>query len=458
MAQRDDEANPVSSHDTERCLAEVTCTGCACLCDDLILGISSSNLIDTSKLHCTQGQFFFSREADRLRRAWAAPEALIAGQVASFEDAFTKVVERLARAGAPLILGPSASSIEAQRQAVALADQLSAEINTGLSTAGSSRWLARQRAGWVSATWGEIIHRADLVVFWDVDPGSEGPVPRFMERFLDRPGRFVPGGRSGRHVVHVSCYSEPLPSGCVDEALRIVPGNALAGLEILRALIRGSRVDSRAAERSTGQTLEFWLEFTRRLASARYGVLVTGSTLARQGSLAELEALECLVAELNLHGDGRFVGCALGEAGNRAGLEAVLGWQAGAPGVVNFSRGYPRYLPFEAQSEFRLQSGQADLVLMLGPQEGQPVATEASTRPGWIQIGYDATLREPETAVPDLALAVAHPWLEAGGTVMRSDGVTLPLTPLFRPERPDDTHVLARIRHALMERGKSIHE
>ena len=58
----------------------------------------------------------------------------------------------------------------------------------------------RARVGQVSSTLGEVRDRADLVVFWDVDPVATHP--RHFERYSVEPlGRFVDRGRGGRMVV-----------------------------------------------------------------------------------------------------------------------------------------------------------------------------------------------------------------------------------------------------------------
>jgi formylmethanofuran dehydrogenase subunit B len=214
----------------------------------------------------------------------------------------------------------------------------------------------------------------------------------------------------------------------------------------LRALIRGRAVDPARLEVATGRSLDSWADLARRLASARFGVVATGPVFDCNASIAECEALERLIADVNAYGSGRCVGCALGAGGNRAGLEAVLGWQAGAPGPVDFARGIPRYLPFDAEPAWRFEPGQDVVVLGIGPHSDAVEKAISSSRDVlWFQIGYDATMVKPGGRVPDVAIASAHPWLEAGGTVMRGDGVCLPVTPLFRARRPPEAWFLNRL-------------
>ena len=430
----------------ERQFSDVMCTGCGCLCDDLKLRIHAGKL-DVSGVPCALGQGTFATGQEDIERVRQAPDARVAGQPVAVAEVLKLAAKRLNRARSPLIVGPTESSMEAQRAAVALADLIRAGIDTGTA---SNRWLARQRAGWVGATWGEIKQRADLIVFWDVDPGPVGPHPRFAERFLDPPGRFVPHGREGRTVFHIACWSDR------ESAIVIPPTGALAVLSGLRTLVRGGQVEAGAIEKATGQPIQVWTELVEKLKSAQYGVLVVGPMFDRHASLAECEGLERLFAELNVFGQGRFIGCSIGQGGNKAGLEAVLGWQAGAPGAVDFRAGFPRYLPREAEAGRRLAAGQVDVVVTIGPEKNVPFDIDHPDRPFWISIGHDATYHDATAPAPDLALATAHPWIEAGGTVMRGDGVTLPLTPLLEPTRPTDAQILDQLRRLILEQGASV--
>ena len=75
-----------------------------------------------------------------------------------------------------------------------------AVLDRSRPTAESLRQPHFKRSGRVSATLGEVRHRADLVVFWSVDPVSTHP--RHLERYSVEPrGRFVPEGRGARAVV-----------------------------------------------------------------------------------------------------------------------------------------------------------------------------------------------------------------------------------------------------------------
>jgi formylmethanofuran dehydrogenase subunit B len=239
---------------------DFTCTGCGCLCDDLAIALSDTGKPEIENINCSLASRFLEREVEHLTRAWTAPAALAMGEAAPLRKALYVVESLLSwgrRPRARVIFGATESSLEAQRAAVRLADLVSATMTVGPNLTGSPRWLARQRAGWVSATWGEIRQRADLVLMWDLDPGPDGTHPRFAERFLDRPGRFVPEGASNRTVLRLSTWTDPA-GGRSSDSISVPPSGLLALLSGLRALIRGRAVDPARLEVATGRSLDSW--------------------------------------------------------------------------------------------------------------------------------------------------------------------------------------------------------
>ena len=101
--------------------------------------------------------------------------------------------------------------------------------------------LAVARVGRVSATLGEVKNRADVVVFWGVDPVVTHP--RHAERYsVDPPGRFVPEGRAGRTVI-VADSRRTATAARADIFLPVDPDRAFETLWALRALVRGVDLD-----------------------------------------------------------------------------------------------------------------------------------------------------------------------------------------------------------------------
>src|SRR5262249_46919140 len=130
------------------------------------------------------------------------------------------------------------------------------------------------RVGRISATFGEVRHRAEVVVFWLCDPLSTHP--RLWERVIEPAGRFIPLGRAGRTVLVAqdsSVTTRCTTASAADETLRLDRNREIETLWCLRALIAGQELADDAIARSTGVNPSALRSLAERLRSARYGAL-----------------------------------------------------------------------------------------------------------------------------------------------------------------------------------------
>ena len=363
----------------------ILCPACGCACDDLAVA--------TLATACPRGAAWFAQWPDD-------PDvALLAGKPATTAAALAAAARLLSAARAPAVVGGAGLALDAQRAAVALAERV-----RGLVVPLLGPWAAVRRAmqdvGLVTATLGEIRHRAELVVFWDCQPAATHP--RWLERFvpatgalLERPRELVFVGAAtpwSPEVGHVS-----LPSGGTIEAL----------------------VELRRAAKSA-MVAEPWQTLAARLTSARCSAIVFGETLAVGGRWA-CRALFELTRDLN-NGAGRCVAVPLGPGNNAGGMESVLAWQTGWATAVDFGGDGPRpaWPPFAA-----------DVLVMAGDA---PAPAGFDGVP-CIRIGP----RLDSAAAVSLRTRV--PGVTGGGVWFRDDDVPLPLRP-FRHDRAPEAAAL----------------
>ncbi len=416
-----------------------TCLGCGCLCDDIAVVVEGGRVVGADRA-CPIGREWFLAP----RPGAGLPAVTVDGRASTFERGVARAAEILGGARAPAVWGLAGTTVEAQRAAVAIADAIGAVVDVaGPGAAGrSARLEAYQRVGQVSATLGEVKDRADVVVFWGVDPVLTHP--RHFERYSVEPrGRFVPGGRAGRTVVVVD-QKPTATAAASDLCVHVEPDSYGETFGVLRALVRGVAIDPGRAEEATGVPFSALEDLAARLMRARYGALFFGPM---PGGSWAVEGALTLVRDLNV--GRRFVALTLGEAGNPAGAEAVLSWQAGAPSAVDFGRGYPRHLPGDATLADRLAAGAVDAALIVADDPAVGLPAEDLARLGSIPT---VAIRPGATAdgpTPGVAFDVARPGIEAGGTVGRVDGVMLPLRPALRAGGPTDREVLEAIGRAL---------
>jgi formylmethanofuran dehydrogenase subunit B len=366
-------------------VAEATCAGCGCVCDDIEL--TADGLVRT----CALGdRWFAERTGDR------PPVARVEGREVSFEEAAEAAAAILREARAPLVYGLGQTSCEAQRRAVALAEAAGAVVDVGAATE------AYAAIGASTATLGEIRDRAELVVFWRADPVVTHP--RLLERLGLDPSAMI--------VVDAERTATAETAGAfvaIDD-----------DFEALWAL-RGGEAGRLAA-------------LAERLLVARHVAFI-------HGALDELTALALFSLVRDVARDRHAVTLALRAEGNARGAEDVLAWQTGFAAPVDFARGFPREGPRAADL---LERGEVDAALVVAsdPLDGLPRLREVPA----VVVDARATATAEAARV---AFVTAADGVEVPGTVHRMDGVPLPLRAPVATERPSIEDVLAAISERL---------
>ena len=304
----------------------VTCLGCGCACDDITVVVERGRLTEAQRA-CVLGTAWFGD-------GQVPQEIRIHGRAGTLARAIAEAAKVLTDAQRPLVYLAGDISCEVQRDAVAIADRLQGAIDSLAGTAGAGV-LAAQRRGRAGATLGELRQRADLVVFWGVDPGAR--YPRYSARYaVDAVGLAAPAGRSSRRVIAVDLGEARGPADA-DGRVAIRPDAEVDALGTMRATVQGRVAGTNAA-------LAPAIALVHEMTQARYVALVAD---AEPGPIPldpdRAEALIALAQALN--GRTRCALSTLRGGGNRSGADAVLTWQTGFPFAVDFGRGYPTYRP-----------------------------------------------------------------------------------------------------------------
>ncbi len=406
-------------------MANVTCLGCGCACDDIGVTVRDQRIVALEHA-CPLGERWFGDGVVPAR-------AVVRGAAASIENAVTRAAELL-RGGAPALvyLAPDLST-EAQREAIALADRLRARLDSVSSDTVAAGILAGQRRGRATATLGEIRNRADLLVFWATDPSTR--YPRYLSRYaLDPVGTHVPEGRAGRTVIAVDVGGNRGPA---DAEARVVlaPEEEVAALGIMRATVLGRKLGGLSRGLTAAAAL------AERMSRARYVVVVHDAEPAP--GAADPEQANGLVGLAQaLNGPTRCALSSLRGGGNRSGADVAMTWQTGYPFAVDFSPGHPRYRPEESAA---MLGGRVAVGLIAGAVSAVPDAVmRALDRVPLVVIGPRAT--EAPRAV-DVAIDTAVAGIHESGIAYRMDDIPLPLTG-FLPGPPAAAGVLRAVARA----------
>jgi formylmethanofuran dehydrogenase subunit B len=382
-------------------VADATCVGCGCVCDDIEVTVAEGRLAGLTGT-CPLGDAWFAE-----RGGERPAVAQLDGRAVSLDEAVDAAVSILRQARAPLVYGLGQTSCEAQRRAVALAEAIGGVIDPA---AGAAR-AAYQAIGSSTATFGEIRDRAELVVVWRADPVRTHP--RLLSRLrLDR------AGRGSRSLVVVDAER----TATADEADAFI---ALAATEDFEALSALRALVGRAPLERDG-----FDDLAQRLLSVRHAAIL-------YGAVDELGALALFALVRDLSRERHAVTLGLRRDGNGRGAEDVVAWQTGFASPVSFARGYPRA---DAGASALLERGEVDaaLVVAADPVGDLPRLRELPT----VVVDSRATATSRAARV---AFATAADGIEVPGTVHRMDGMPLPVRAPLAAERPGVEDVLAAI-------------
>lgn len=293
----------------------------------------------------------------------------------------------------------------------------------------------------MSCTLGEVKNRADFIIYWGGNPAECHP-RHFTRYTLTQKGKFLPRGRKDRTMVLVD-IRETMSAKAADIFLQVRPGKDFEVLTILRALVKGQRVDPDAVV-ETGLTLEQLQDLVGRMKAAKFGVLFFGMGLSMtRGKHMNSAAALTLAAELNAF--TKFVAMPMRGHGNVTGADVVMRYTTAYPFGINLSRGYPRFNPGEYSTIDLLVRGDVDATIVLGADPGATMpkpAIEHLKRTPTIVLDPKLTHTSKLSRVH---ITTAATGISAGGTVYRMDEIPLPLRPPLKSPYPSDEEVVRRI-------------
>ncbi|MFC1759490.1 formylmethanofuran dehydrogenase subunit B [Planctomycetota bacterium] len=416
-----------------RTYKDVACTICGCVCDDLSLEVDEGRIRSvTGACHLSES-WFLDQDSQQ------PPAAMSHGHPVGIDSAIEQASDILSNSRWPLIYGLSRSSTDGQRAAVRLADAIGGNVDTTASLCHGSSIMAIQEVGESTCSLGEIRNRADMVIFWGVDPVNSHP--RHLERYsVDPPGQFVPNGRADRTVVVIDSERTETAE-LADVFLQVPDGRHFELAWTLRGLLRGITPPAESEQPFDLQQLS---GLTDRMKRCKCGVFFFGLGLARQRTgHREVEALLRLTRDLNAH--TRFHARRMRMHGDVAGADSVLCWQTGFPFGVNLTRGYPRYNPGEFTANAMLERGEVDACLLVGSESLPDMSDRARLhleRIPTVLLEYPTA--EPRIQ-PTVQFTTAVYGIHLPGTAYRMDEVPIPLRHVLSSDYHSDEDILKRI-------------
>lgn len=414
-----------------RIVADIPCSFCACLCDDLQATVSDGQVSSVERA-CALARPWFLGEASAER-----PDCRVEGKPATIDEALARAATLLRAARYPLVYGLSRATCEAQAVAVDVADLITGVLDTPADRAALD---ALQSVGEVTCTLGEIRNRADLIVVWNVDPATSHP--RFFERYAP----LTPD----RSLVAVGPQATALGAAGAERIELCGDGDFDAATTLI-ALAKGMSVDEDCVMKRTGAGFAVWRGLLERMQAARYGVLICGDFGDEPASRATRVALAKLVRLLNA--ETRFALFSLPGATNSVGAANVLSSRTGYPTAIDLSRGIVESNYNELAAGRLLAAGELDAALVICDElPSERLAGSIRRKIPIVAVDWrqTSTMEAANVAIP-----LAVPGVESGGTMFRCDGVPLALRPpVSSPLHSDDQ--LLRTLAKLLEPTKQL--
>jgi formylmethanofuran dehydrogenase subunit B len=405
-------------------IPNVVCPFCGCCCDDIEVTIANGKITGV-KNACAIGMTKFLHYSDERN---STPMVRKNGELfkTTLDMAIEKTVEILTNAKYPILYGWSSTSCEAQKVGVELAEEVGGVLDNTSSVCHGPSIEAVQDIGESTCTFGEVKHRADLVVYWGCNPVQAHM--RHMVRYsASCVGKFRKG-RADRTIVVVDVRNSSTAK-LADYFIQIEPNQDYEFISALRMAIRMEEIEQDSV---AGVPVEKIEELADILIGCQFGIIFFGLGLTMSaGKNRNIDAALSLVRDLNSR--TKFLIMPMRGHFNVTGANKVSAWQTGYPFAVDFSQGYPRYNPGDTSVIDILNRGECDAALIVAsdpvahfPQ--QAIETLSRIPVAIIDPHLNATSLLAEVVIPSAFVGI-----EAEGIVYRMDGVPLILKKLVDP-------------------------
>lgn len=399
---------------------DVVCPFCGCLCDDLEVSVEDGHVTGLKNACAVSRSKFLNHGMHRVETA------TIDKDLKTIEASVQAAVDILSKAKRPLIYGLSSTECGAISKAIEIAEVTGGVVDNTASVCHGPTILALQQVGESKASLGDVMNRADLVVFWGANP-TEAHL-RHITRYSVMPKGMYIEGRKSRKVVAVDVRKTGT-ARLADKFVKVEPNSDYELLQVLRAIIRGEEL---TVSEVAGVQMEDIRALAAEMVGAKYGVVFFGLGLTQsEGRHMNIDAAVGLVAELNRK--TKFVLTPMRGHYNVAGANTVSTWQTGYPYAVDFSKGYPRYNPGEFTAVDLMASGEVDAAIIIGSDPGATFPADAAKHLARIPVITLEQKITPTTMLSKVVIPVATAGVEVGGTAYRMDGIALRLSKIVDP-------------------------
>lgn len=394
------------------------CTACSCLCDDI-------EIVDGKVLHaCERGYKHISRSKEQRAKA------MVNGKEVELDKAIENAIEMLKSAKSPAIYGLDTSTVEAQRIAIEIAKRLNCYIDDNSSFCLGEFVEAILKKEVPSTTLEEVRDKAYVIIYWGANPHQS--LPRHMSRYTYYPRgtKRQRGYDEDRYLVVFDLRKSETAKLAKKNARFIQVQN---DLELVESFMKA--LEGKAGKFEVASIL-------REMKKAELNVVFGGLGL-KYGLKGNFRVFIELIKKINEIAPLYFIPS--GFHSNMRGFNESLFEIVKAVNSYSFSSATssPEFSFIEL-----LKRDKIDTALIIGTDPLASLPFEVSSKlPKLKKIVIDP--RSSLTAqISEVVIPSAFSGIECGGEMIRSDGVRVKLSPIYKAEI-DDVYVLKRILEGL---------
>ncbi len=397
--------------------ADVVCTGCGLLCDDIFLemdGGKMSRCINACKRGREKYQYYINEPGALFLQRHPDKSG---GESIAYEAAVTGAVKILKKAKKPLLYGFASCSLEDQAALLGLADKINAMVASPALQCLDQLFNETPNHPFYTGTLGEAINKADMFVFWNSDPIESHP--RLLSKLIYSRGLFrMTGYEVKKYIVVTPDKIEKFRGTSL--AMKVPLDSELAVLDALEASLAGKSPSTLPGEinKTEFETL------VNLLTHGEYIIFfIDKRQLLSKNFQATMGKLLQIIEILNQK--ERAIIFPLPEDMNSMGQFQH---------ITSTGRFPPKDIAWN----------EIDAILVGGIESTSEIPTDLLNVAKKVPMIY---LPQEEMMLgrsADLTIPVSAPGISAGGTAMRLDGVSLPLKPLIVPaaHAPTMAHVI----------------
>ena len=301
---------------------DVVCPFCGCLCDDLEVTVEDGHVTGLKNGCAVSRAKFLNHGKHRVASATAHNEKK------NIQEAVDAAVKILSNSKRPLIYGLSSTECGAISKAIEIAEVTGGVVDNTASVCHGPTILALQQVGESKASLGEVMNRADFVVFWGANP-TEAHL-RHITRYSVMPKGMYVEGRKARKVVVVD-VRKTRTARMADKFIQVQPNGDYEVLQTMRALVRGEEIE---VDEVAGIPIDALKELVTEMSEAKFGAVFFGLGLTQtEGRHMNIDAAVGLVSELNRK--TKFVLTPMRGHYNVAGANTVSTWQPCSPRALS---------------------------------------------------------------------------------------------------------------------------